>query len=216
MVASRAWRGDMRDLRGYPEDLEQTVRLQNGTSVRIRPIRPEDEPRLISLYERLSFETAYQRFFAPMKSLPPAAARVFANVDYHGRLALVGERVEAGESAVVGVGRYAASPSEPTAAEIALVVEDRWQGLGLGTFLLREILRAGEERGLRNFRAEVLASNRRMLGLLRRHGSIVRQATRAGITQLVFRRREPTSVATIREEDHKNAARLDRSRQQEG
>lgn len=75
--------------RSYPAELERTVALRNGARVRLRPIRPADEPRLVELYERLSAVTAYRRFFTLMETLPPELAHHFANVDYHRRLALV-------------------------------------------------------------------------------------------------------------------------------
>ena len=55
----------------YPRELERTVRLANGAVVRLRPIRPDDAPRLVALYGRLSQHTAYQRFFTVLKRLPP-------------------------------------------------------------------------------------------------------------------------------------------------
>ncbi len=171
---------------------ERTVRLRNGARVRLRPIRPEDEDRLIALYGRLSPESARQRFFTSMKWLPRAWARYFANVDYHDRLAVVAEREEAGRIFLIGVARYDAAGT-PGSAEIALVVEDAWQGLGLGGILLDEILQAGAQRGIREFRADVLADNRRMLELLARHTDVMAQTTEQGVTELILRPRSHVS-----------------------
>ena len=174
---------------------ERTVRLRNGARVRLRPIRPEDEDRLIALYGRLSPESARQRFFTNMKWLPRAWARYFANVDYHDRLAVVAEREEAGRIVLNGVARYDASRT-PGSAEIALVVEDAWQGLGLGAILLEAILQAGESRGIHEFRADVLADNRRMLALLARHTDVVQQTTEQGVTELIVRPRTDATERT--------------------
>jgi len=76
----------------YPRELERAVVLRDGSYLRIRPIRPDDEPRLVDLYGRLSEHTAYQRFFTLMRRLPPSWFHFFANVDYRNRLALVAER----------------------------------------------------------------------------------------------------------------------------
>ena len=76
----------------YPGELECEVTLRDGSRLRLRPIRPEDATRLIDFYDHLSRETAYQRFFAVMKRLPPDWARILASVDYRRRLALVAER----------------------------------------------------------------------------------------------------------------------------
>jgi acetyltransferase len=76
----------------YPKDVEREVTLKNGARVRVRPILPEDEARLVTLYGRLSRHTAYERFFTVMKRLPANWAHHFANVDYRRRMALVVER----------------------------------------------------------------------------------------------------------------------------
>ncbi len=76
----------------YPKELERAATLKDGTAVHLRPIRPDDAPGLVALFDRLSQHTAYQRFFSVLKRLPPAYAKVFANVDYRQRLAIVAER----------------------------------------------------------------------------------------------------------------------------
>jgi len=58
----------------YPRELVRTVALKDGTSARLRPIRPDDEPRLVDLYERLSRHTAYQRFFTKRLGELPGVA----------------------------------------------------------------------------------------------------------------------------------------------
>ena len=172
------------DDHAYPRELERALTLRDGTRVRLRPIRSDDAPRLIALYGRLSRHTAYQRFFTVMKRLPPDWAAVLANVDYRRRLALVAEP-EGGEHELIAVGRYE-STDDPETAEVAFVVQDGWQDRGLGTILFRAILAAAVVRGIRRFRAWVLADNRRMLDLIVRYGRIERRRTEQGVTELVF------------------------------
>src|SRR5437667_9475135 len=74
----------------YLADPEQGVTLRNGASVRVRAIRPDDEPRLMALCRRLSPRTVYQRFFS-VRRLLPEEAHAFANVDYRQRMAVVAE-----------------------------------------------------------------------------------------------------------------------------
>lgn len=172
----------------YPSELERAIVLRDGTRLMIRPIRPDDEPRLVNLYDRLSQHTAYQRFFSIMKRLPPDWARMLATVDYRRRLALVAERGPTGASELVGVGRY--EPTEdPDTVEVAFVIQDGLQGQGLGAILLRHLIEAAEARGIHRFCAYVLADNTRMLDLLTRFTDIRERHLEAGVVTLLFERR---------------------------
>src|SRR5215510_11672903 len=101
----------------YPKELEGDVELRDGARVHIRPIRQDDETRLIGLYDRLSRDTAYQRFFTVMHRLPPDWARYLAAVDYVRRLALVVGGAADPEAEVIAVARYEPS-DEPNTAEV--------------------------------------------------------------------------------------------------
>src|SRR5437899_2394634 len=82
---------------------DRTLSLPSGERVRIRPIRPDDEPCLSELYDRSSRDTRYQRFFTVMRRLPPDWAHFLANVDYVRRFALVVEDVTAPATSLFGV-----------------------------------------------------------------------------------------------------------------
>ena len=179
-------------IQGFPGDVERVVVLRNGASLRLRPIRPDDAPRLMALCHRLSSRTVYQRFFSPRR-LRPEEAYAFANVDYHERMALVAEVDTGQEPDLIGVARYGMA-KEAAVADIGLVIEDGWQGLGLGPILLKEILHAGAQRGIRHFRADVLTENRRALRLLARYTHIAQSSTSDGVTSIAFRRRENSAA----------------------
>jgi RimJ/RimL family protein N-acetyltransferase len=176
----------------YPRELEEWIGLRDGTRLRVRPIRPDDEPRLVALYSRLSPRSQYQRFFAIRARLPEAWVHHLANVDYRERLALVAERSDTGD--LIGVARFEPM-GEDGVAELALVVEDAWQGRGLGTALLPRIMAAAEARGARRFRAEVLADNRRMLGMLERHADVESRVHERGVLTVILRPRPPSEAA---------------------
>ena len=182
---------------GYPAELEHEITLKDGTVVHIRPIRPDDAPRLQQLHSRLSLQTAYQRFFTIVKRLTSDWAQILATVDYQRRLALVVEAPGGAEPELIAVGRYDALDAldEKDTVEIAFVVQDGWQNRGLGTILFDEILRAAAARSYRRFRAYVLADNRRMLDLITRFTRIESRKTEQSVTELVFTLR-PEQVAT--------------------
>jgi len=172
----------MGDLAAARFDRELTLR--DGTRVRMRPIRPDDAPRLVALYDHLSRDSRYQRFFSVMQRLPPDWARFLATVDYQRRFALVAE-APGDPDTLIAVARYEPG-SEPDTAEVAFVVQDAWQGRGLGTVLFSELLAAAEANGLRRFQAWVLADNRRMLALITRLGEVQQRAFAQGVVELIF------------------------------
>jgi acetyltransferase len=160
----------------------RSVTLTDGTPVILRHIRPGDESALTALYERLSPETSYQRFFTVMRRPPPDWAHILANVDYDRRMAIVALSPE-GE--LIGVARYVYD-ARAREAEIAIVIQDQWQGRGLGTRLLSELMGYAEARGIRRFRAYVLADNLRMLNLIRRGTRILDRKLDSGVVSLLL------------------------------
>jgi RimJ/RimL family protein N-acetyltransferase len=166
---------------------DRTVTLRDGTRVRIRPIRADDAPRLVALYDRLSADTRYHRFFSVMRRLPPDWARFLAEVDHRARLALVVEAPGTPDT-LIAVARYEPA-GEPGVAEVAFVVQDGWQDRGLGTVLFRELLDAAAGNGITRFRAWILADNRRMLDLVGRLAEVTRRSMEQGVVELEFRAR---------------------------
>ena len=149
---------------GYPERWEADVVLRDGEVCHVRPIRPDDAASLISFHSRLSAKTIYYRFFAPYPKLTPRDVQRFTIVDYHDRAALVATV----DDQIVGVVRY--ERTSPDEAEVAFVIEDQYQGRGLGTILLDRIAQAARDRGVRRFVAEVLPHNNRMLEVFEHAG----------------------------------------------
>jgi len=174
---------------GYPWALVRPLALNDGAALRLRPIRPDDEPRLVELFHRLSPRTVYQRFFRAYDRLPDDWYHRFAHVDYRTRLAVVAEQQEAGGPLLHAVARYEPGAADG-ATEIAIVVEDAWQHRGLGTLLLDALLAAAEARGRRHFTADVLADNRPMLRILSRLAHIRRRDLEAGVLTIEFERRQ--------------------------
>src|SRR3990172_3382888 len=162
--------------------LPTSVTLKDGSIVTLRPIRSEDESELTAFYARLSPESAYQRFHTLMARLPPDWAHFLANVDYGRRMAIVAVDPE---DRLIAVARYDYTELSED-AEVAIVVQDQWQGKGLGTKLMTELLSYAESKGIARFRAYVLADNHRMLDMFRRVTRILNRQTQSGITSLLL------------------------------
>jgi GNAT superfamily N-acetyltransferase len=139
--------------------------LRDGACVPVREIRAEDAGALRRLVDRSSERSIELRFFGPMKELSEERARSFAEVDGVDRYALVALDPE-DEGEIVAVVRYEREAGTD-GAEYAALVEDRFQGRGLGIGLTRHLIEAARERGIGRLHALVMRENRVMLGLLR-------------------------------------------------
>lgn len=153
------------ELDPYPACWECDVLLADGGTAHVRPIRADDDERLIDLHSRLSAESQYLRFFSAMPQLSPTLAKHFSHLDYVNRMALVVEL----DDRVVAVARYDRVDHLPE-AEAAFVVADDQQGRGIGTILLEHLAAAALEHGITRFTAETLAHNHKMLNVFRTAG----------------------------------------------
>jgi len=165
-VARPRLRGTRRlAIRPYPKELEKEVAIPDGRRFLLRPIRPEDAPRLREMLGRTDPEDIRLRFFAPLKTLSPALCARLTQIDYDREMALVAVGLDEGEPApYCGVVRLMADPDNQR-AEYAVIVRSDLKGRGLGHRLMREILAYAERRGIREVFGEVLRENRTMLRL---------------------------------------------------
>jgi len=136
----------------------ERVRLSSGVEVVIRPLRADDGERLRAAYERLSPETKYRRFLVPKPHLSSTDVRYLVDVDAINHVALVATAAEDPER-IVAVGRFVRLADDPAAAELAVVVGERFQGEGLGSMLLERLAQAALARGITRLRATMLAEN---------------------------------------------------------
>jgi len=161
------------------------ITLRDGARLTIRPIQPDDSLRLQAFHTRLSPESIYLRYLSPHPVLSAAEAERFTHVDYQNRLAFVATRLEGQEEIIVGVARYdRLGPSRPGAAEFAIVVEDDYQGRGVGTCLAECLTAYARAHGLDLFVAEVEAENERMLNFIRHTGLPLTKKLENGILEI--------------------------------
>ena len=176
----------MADNRGG--DLEQyrtVVTLRDGSALLLRPIRPEDEDRLLALFYRFSSHTVYLRFHHVLTHMSREEVAHFCAVDYDNSMALVGTVGEGNEEEIIAVGRYARLP-RGDAAEVAFVVEDARQGKGIGTHLLEQLAEIARKKGIGFFEAEILAGNQEMVKVLTDSGFRLDKKLEQGIYRMVL------------------------------
>jgi acyl-CoA synthetase (NDP forming)/GNAT superfamily N-acetyltransferase len=164
-----------------PPHWEADIVAADGGTVHLRPICPEDADGINGLMERSSDQTRYYRFFGPMKRLSEKDLHRFTHVDHVDRVAFV---VLLGDQ-IVAVGRFDRYPGTDD-AEVAFLVEDAHQGRGLGSVLLEHLAAAARERGIKNFVAEVLAQNSRMVRVFQDAGYASERSYEDGIVHLTF------------------------------
>jgi GNAT superfamily N-acetyltransferase len=140
--------------------------LRDGSRVRLRPGRSADRELLLRGFERLSPESRYRRFLAPMPELTEEMVRYLTDIDHHDHEAIIALDEETGEG--LGVARYVRNKERRDVAEVAVTVIDDWQGRGLGTLLLEVLSARAREEGIRTFTALMLATNEEMMDLLKR------------------------------------------------
>lgn len=155
----------------YPVQLVSRLQLADGTQLTIRPIRPEDAALEQAFTASLSPQTKRFRFMEELKELSRDLLVRFTQLDYDRELALIAVLEAAGDrpEAEIGVARYVRNP-DGRSCEFALVVADAWQGKGIGTRLMQELLQAAAARGYQEMEGEVLADNANMLQLMRELG----------------------------------------------
>ncbi len=147
-------------IRGAP------IALRDGSHVRIRQGHSSDRELLLRGFERLSPESRYRRFLAPVTELTEGMVRYLTEIDHHDHEAMIAIDEQTGEG--IGVARYVRDLERPEVAEVAVTVIDDWQGRGLGTLLAEVISARAREEGITSFTALMLAANEEMLDILRR------------------------------------------------
>jgi acetyltransferase len=161
-------------IRPYPIQYVQPWKMKNGEPVTVRPIRPEDEPLLIRLHQALSERTVYMRYFQPLKLSQRTAHERLTRIcfiDYDREMVLaVEQKKKDGSPEIIAIGRLSKLHGPLRDAELAVLVDDRYQGLGLGTELYRRLIAIAREEKLQRVLSTVLAENREMRAICQKLG----------------------------------------------
>jgi RimJ/RimL family protein N-acetyltransferase len=151
-----------------PRDDGERVRLPDGAELLIRQIAPDDAAALRRGLEHMSPRSRYRRFLGTPR-IGPAELRYLTDVDHHDHEALGASDATTGEG--IGVARFIREPGGDD-AEIAVAIDDAWQGRGVGTVLLTRLADRARAEGIRRFTGLILAENAPMRALLAKLGEV--------------------------------------------
>ncbi len=164
-----------------PQDMmKATYLLNNGTEMYFRPIHPTDEPLMRDLLYDLSKETLYYRFMSHNQRFGKSEIQNFVYVDHRKDVAIVGTLPEAHGDAIVAVGRYYLD-ERSNRAEVAFVIRDEWQRMGLGSFMFKHLITLAKASGISGFTAEVLRENKGMQAIFNHSGYKVQSTLEEGV-----------------------------------
>jgi acetyltransferase len=176
-------------IRPYPKQYVRPGQMKNGEEVLYRPIRPEDEPLLIKLHQALSERTVYLRYFQPLKLSQRTAHERLTRIcfiDYDREMALVVEHTKAdGSPEIIGIGRLSKLRGR-NEAEMAVLIDDRFQYQGLGTELYRRLVEIARDEHVSKVVSTILSENREMQAICRKLGFQLHADLEDGTIQAVL------------------------------
>lgn len=189
----------------YPAHVTVRETLRDGRPVVYRPLRPADERALRDFFYTHSDETIYLRYGTPLKHLSARQVQHFVSVDYDERMAIGAflprseETAPGDEDVLVGIGRYDLDRTT-NLAECAFTIHDDFQNQGIGSRLLRMLIRYAAARNIDGFTAQVLARNARMLHVFQKWCSPLTTRIDGGTYDVAFRFADLPRSHRLREE----------------
>lgn len=169
----------------YPSDVQCTHTFKNNVTVRFRAIRPSDEEEMRRLFYRFSDEQVYYRYFTPLKTMTHSKMQEYVNVDYGQVMSIVGLVGDIGTGHIIAEARYVKDPKRPY-GDVAFVVDEEYQNLGIATFLYKQLMRLAKERGLQGFTADVLPANKEMMRVFEKGAAEVKATLEYGVYRLTI------------------------------
>lgn len=164
----------------YPAHIATEKIFKGGTIVRFRAIKPSDEEAMRRLFYRFSDKTIFTRFFYPIKTMPHDKMQEYVNIDYSRELSIVGLVGEPEQGTIIAEARFMKEELSPF-ADIAFLVDEKYQGIGIASFLYDMLIRLAKERGLKGFKAEVMQDNKGMIEVFEKGGQTVNSRLQDGV-----------------------------------
>jgi GNAT superfamily N-acetyltransferase len=150
---------------GETQEVRDTWRLKDGTAVTLRATRSDDGPLIQALVQGLSLRSRYQRFFYPLRELPPGMLERFTHNDPQQAMTLLAVVQRDGRETAIAMAQYVADPY-PQRCDFAVLVDDAWQRNGLGRRLVETVTCLARAAGLERIEGDVLAENDGMIRMM--------------------------------------------------
>lgn len=170
-------------LHPYPEKFVKRVSLQDGTSILLRPIKPEDEPLWLDMLRHCSKESLYSRFRYFFHWETHEIATRYCYIDYDRELAIVAETESDGEKELVGVGRLIADPDREK-VEYAILIIDAWQNRDLGNLITDFCMEIARKWNIKKIYAQTTSDNGRMISMFEKRGFAITHDDKEGIVEV--------------------------------
>ncbi|CAN5639682.1 hypothetical protein BH10CYA1_BH10CYA1_13570 [soil metagenome] len=171
------------------ENYQAEEKLVNGQIVKLRSIHSTDKAILKEGMHHLSPRSLYFRFLTHKKELSEKELVYFTEIDHFHHVALLASIIDGDKEIPAGVGRYVMTnaPGITLSADIGFAVSDEFQGLGIGTLLLKHLIKLARQAGLKQFTALVLPDNKRMLSVFRKSElTIAETVNSVGVLELTL------------------------------
>jgi len=169
----------------YPDEISYTHTFKDDIIVHFRVIRPSDEDDLRRLFYRFSDKAVYYRYFSPIKTMPHKKMQEYVNIDYGRTISIVGILEESGVERIITEGRYVRLDDRPF-ADTAFIVDEKYQGSGVGTYLFELLVKIAKSRGIKGFTADVLTDNKSMMKVFEKNQYPLRAVVDGGICELTI------------------------------
>ena len=167
----------------YPMEIATEHVFKGGLKVRIRAIKPSDEEAMRRLFYRFSNTAVFRRFLFPISTMPHDKTQEYVNVDYSQVMSVVVLAGESDEEAIIAEARYV-KDDHSAYGEVAFIVDEKYQGRGMATYLYKMLIRLAKERGLKGFTAEVLPANKEMMKVFEKGGLAIDARLENGLYRL--------------------------------